>query len=79
MSSDAQSGSALSVRVVGRVRAAMHEAAYILVDGSDERQYMVNRKVAGQLWGKLKVGNSVELSVVPGELSRVVAVSLYVE
>jgi hypothetical protein len=57
----------------------MPEVAYILVDGSDERQYMVNRKVAGQLWGKLKVGNSVELSVVPGNLSRVVALRVFTD
>jgi hypothetical protein len=76
MTTETEGGKAPSVRVIGRVRAAMSDTPYVLVDGSDECQYMVNRKVAGQLWGKMKVGDLVELSVAPGGLSRVLAVKL---
>lgn len=64
-----------TVTVVGVVRAAMEGVPYILVDGPDERQFMVNRKVAGRLWNQLQADQTVILEVVPGEVSRVVSVS----
>lgn len=53
------------VFVRATVRAVSSEIPLVRADGEQGQQFLLNKTVLGPLWGKVKRGAILELSVVP--------------
>lgn len=64
----------VSVRVI--VRGVSSEIPLVRVDGEQGRQFLLNKSALGALWGKVKRGDILELSVrpEPGQPTKVLSV-----
>jgi len=58
------------------VRAASPDVDYVRADGPDGRQYVLNRRVMGDLWNKANQGDILELDTMtdPGQPTKIMAV-----